>query len=510
MRSEKIVALEDLAVICEKLKQEGKVIAHCHGCFDLVHPGHIKHFEAAREMADVLIVTITQDKHVNKGPGRPVFNENIRLETLAALQTIDYVALNQWPTAVETLHLLKPSLYVKGQDYKNAADDLTGGIIDEKNAVEAHGGKLAFTEEIQFSSSKLINRHIDQKEDDVKEYLDKMRSTIDLDVIKNRFDEIADYKVLIVGDIILDEYQFVNPIGKSSKSATITAKILNSEMYAGGVLAVANHIADFVKEVTLVSAHGSNQYDDYYGFIQSHLHKNVKFNPIFLEDRPTTLKRRFVDQVFKHKLFEVMEMDDSPLDADSKKKLFEKLASIESEFDMVVVADFGHGLIDKEVAEYIQDKDLFTAVNAQTNSANKGFNLITKYTKCDYFAIDKEELQLAVHDRFTDINAAQEEIMAKTQSKLAAITLGVKGCSVMNTETKKSSLAPILSSEVVDTIGAGDAFLSITSLLAKQGASADEIAFVGNAVGSMAVKILGNKSYIQKVPLLKYLKTLLS
>lgn len=510
MRSEKIVALEDLATICAKLKAEGKVIAHCHGCFDLVHPGHIKHFEAAKAMADVLIVTITQDKHVNKGPGRPVFNESIRLDTLAALQMIDYVALNQWPTAVETLHLLQPSLYVKGQDYKNAADDVTGGIIDEKNAVEAHGGKLAFTEEIQFSSSKLINRHIDEKEDDVKQYLEKMRSAVDLDKLKQRFDEIANYRVLLIGDIILDEYQFVTPVGKSSKSATITATFLNSEMYAGGVLAVANHIADFVKEVTLVTAHGSNLYDDYFGFIQNHLHKNVKFNPIFLENRPTSLKRRFVDQVFKHKLFEVMEMDDSPLNSESKQQLFDKLKSIEEQFDMILVADFGHGLIDREVAEFLESKNLFTAVNAQTNSANKGFNLITKYRQCDYFSIDKEELQLAVHDRFADIDQAQARIIEKTGAKIGAVTLGVKGCSVMDSSSKESVVAPILSTEVVDTVGAGDAFLSITSLLAKQGASVEEIGFVGNAVGSMAVKILGNKSFIQKVPLLKYLKTLLS
>lgn len=508
--NKKIVALDDLAHIVAKLKEEGKVVAHCHGCFDLVHPGHIKHFEAAKEMADVLIVTITQDKHVNKGPGRPIFNENIRLDTLAALESIDYVALNKWPTAVETLQLLKPNLYVKGQDYKNAAEDLTGGIVDEKNAVEAHGGKLAFTEEIQFSSSKLINRHIDHKETEVEEYLEKIREQVDLDKLKARFDEIADYKVLVVGDIILDEYQFVNPMGKSSKSATITAKMLETEVYAGGVLAVANHIADFVKEVNLVTVCGVNKYENYHDFVKKQLHDNVRFNPVLSNERPTTLKRRYVDQVFKHKLFEVMEIEDAPLDADLKSQLFEKMNGTEDSYDLVVVADFGHGLIDQEVVEYLQEKDLYTAVNAQTNSANKGFNLITKYTDCDYFAIDREELQLAVHNRFADVAEAQQTVVAQTNAKIGAVTLGVKGCSIMRGDNHKSSIAPILSTEVVDTVGAGDAFLSITSLLAKQGASIEEIGFVGNAVGSMAVKILGNKSFIQKVPLLKYLKTLLS
>ena len=85
----KIIALDALASITTSLKSEGKKIAHCHGCFDLMHLGHIKHFEAAKNTADVLIVTLTPDRFVNKGPGRPVFNEMHRMEAIAALQCVD-------------------------------------------------------------------------------------------------------------------------------------------------------------------------------------------------------------------------------------------------------------------------------------------------------------------------------------------------------------------------------------------------------------------------------------
>src|ERR1017187_1514605 len=116
----KIISLEELAEITAKLKSQGKTIALCHGCFDLLHLGHMKHFEAAKKAADVVIVTITPDRYVNKGPGRPVFNEQLRMESIAALEAVSYVALNKWETAVKTIGLLKPTLYVKGQDYKKS------------------------------------------------------------------------------------------------------------------------------------------------------------------------------------------------------------------------------------------------------------------------------------------------------------------------------------------------------------------------------------------------------
>lgn len=507
---QKVVKLEELAQITERLKGEGKTVAHCHGVFDLLHPGHIKHFEAARKFGDVLVVTLTEDAHVNKGPDRPVFNELLRAEVIAAMHVVDYVAINFAPTAVPAIEAVKPSFYVKGQDYKKAADDISGGIIIERDCVEQFGGKLVFTEEIQFSSSKLINRHISTQGEETERYLNSMRSKFKYDDILARFEDISKYKVLIVGDIILDEYQFVNPLGKSSKSATITAKKLNTELYAGGVLAVANHIADFVSEVTLVASYGLNDGRDYLPFIKENLHPNINFKPLFTPDRPTTLKRRMVDKVFKTKMFEVIEMDDSPLEGEGRKKLDALLADAETNYDLMVVADFGHGLLTRGIVDDICAKDVYLCVNSQTNSANKGYNLLTKYPRCNYFSIDKGEAKLAVHDRFESIERIQPRLMESTQADLCAITLGVEGSAVLTRGADEPAIAPILNNDVVDTIGAGDAYLSVTSLLARQGASPEEIALIGNAVGAMAVKILGNKSFIEKTPLLKYIKVLLS
>ena len=138
--NEKIKSLEDLTALVADLKQRGKTVVHCHGVFDLVHPGHIRHFEEAKRQGDVLIITSTPDEFVNKGPGRPVFNQRLRAESLAALQVVDYVAINRSPTAAGTIELLRPDIYVKGGEYANLKD-LTGGIAMEAKAVRAAGGR---------------------------------------------------------------------------------------------------------------------------------------------------------------------------------------------------------------------------------------------------------------------------------------------------------------------------------------------------------------------------------
>ena len=154
----KIVELEKLENVIRGLKSKGKRIVLCHGCFDLMHPGHIKHFQAAKEMGDILIVTITPDVYVDKGPGRPAYNQDLRVESIAALECVDYVAVNKWPTAEETLKLLRPDIYVKGQEFKDI-EDKTGKIQKEYQLAKELGIKVKFTHEIVFSSTKLLNQH---------------------------------------------------------------------------------------------------------------------------------------------------------------------------------------------------------------------------------------------------------------------------------------------------------------------------------------------------------------
>ncbi|MCK5617248.1 adenylyltransferase/cytidyltransferase family protein [Candidatus Pacearchaeota archaeon] len=159
----KIFKLEELAKTRHRLKSEGKKVVHCHGCFDLMHPGHIKHFQAAKNMGDILIVTVTPDIYVDKGPNRPVFNEKLRAESIAALECVDFVAINKWPTAEETLRLLRPDIYVKGQEFENM-EDKTGKLQKEKKILKEIGTQMCYTHEIVFSSTELIKKYFKENE----------------------------------------------------------------------------------------------------------------------------------------------------------------------------------------------------------------------------------------------------------------------------------------------------------------------------------------------------------
>ena len=155
----KIFELDKLQEIIETLKSKDQIIVQCHGCFDLMHPGHIKHLHAAKRMGDVLVVTVTPDVYVDKGPGRPVFNQQQITDSIAALECVDYVAVNKWPTVEETLRLLRPDIYVKGQEFENL-EDKTGKIQREHEVIKEIGAEIRFTHEIVFSSTKLINQYL--------------------------------------------------------------------------------------------------------------------------------------------------------------------------------------------------------------------------------------------------------------------------------------------------------------------------------------------------------------
>ncbi|MGA9755463.1 MAG: adenylyltransferase/cytidyltransferase family protein [Desulfobaccales bacterium] len=163
MTKKKVFSLGELSRRIAKLKKQGKTIVHCHGCFDLMHPGHIKYLQAAKQMGNILVVTLSPDKYVDKGLGRPVFSEKLRAECLAALECVDYVAINEWPTAEETLRLLRPDYYVKGQEFEKI-EDKTGKLQREFQVVHEVGGTMRFTHEIVFSSTELLNKYFLAKE----------------------------------------------------------------------------------------------------------------------------------------------------------------------------------------------------------------------------------------------------------------------------------------------------------------------------------------------------------
>ncbi|MFC1895550.1 adenylyltransferase/cytidyltransferase family protein, partial [Thermodesulfobacteriota bacterium] len=220
----KIVSLEELSQKVSVLKAQDKRVVHCHGCFDLLHIGHIRYLRQAENMGDVLVVTITPDRFVDKGPHRPVFTENLRAEAIASLDGVDYVAINRWPTAEETLRLVRPNVYVKGSDFNGVESDMTGKLAAETEVAGEIGAVLAFTEDIVFSSTNLINRFFKTFPEDVHQYLNLFRTRYSTDDVRHLLNGMASLKVLVIGDTILDDYHFCHTIGASSKDPVLAVQ----------------------------------------------------------------------------------------------------------------------------------------------------------------------------------------------------------------------------------------------------------------------------------------------
>lgn len=502
MARKKIVTLEQLAAECKVLKKKGKTIAQCHGCFDLLHPGHIKHFEAAKRKADIVVVTITPDRFVNKGPGRPVFNEQLRMESIAAMEAVDYVALNNAPTAVEVIKLVKPDYYVKGQDYKEREKDITKGIYDEEAAVESVGGKIYFTEEITFSSSSLINSHFSPYSSKVRDFVGQLKKQHSIESILAEIEKMNKLKVLVIGDTIIDEYHYCTPLGKSSKSPTISSMFMRAETFAGGVLAIANHVEQFAGKIKLVSVLGKQNLHE--KIIKSTLSPGVDAQFFQREDGPTNTKRRYLDRYMNIKLFEVTFMNDHYIDKKLEEKIISYLRKEVPKHDVVLVADFGHGFITPGIIKYIEGTGKYLAVNAQTNSNNYGFNYITKYNRVDYISIDEKELRLPFGDNYGDVEQLVKKLKKSTKAGKIQITLGQEG-SVWYQDNKFCK-APAFAKSVKDSVGAGDAVLSVTAMCASLGSAPEVASFIGNCVGALAVEIIGNAHPVYKKDLLKFMQ----
>ena len=504
---QKIMSVPEAAAQAQRMRAAGKRIVQAHGTFDLLHVGHVRHMQAARELGDVLVVTVTADRFVNKGPGRPAFTENLRAEMLASLQYVDLVAINPEPDAVGAITAIKPDAYVKGQDYEKAEEDVTGKIVAERQAVEAHGGRIHFTHEVMFSSTELINRHFNMFDPTVSRYLHGMRGNGALAEALELIERIRDYRVVLVGDAIIDEYQYVVPMGKPPKESVIAGRYQDREVFAGGVFAAANHVASFCKEVDVITCIGAT--DSYDELIRGSLRPNVELHVLRRPGAPTTLKRRFVDPTSMRKLFELYVMDDSPLPGEMQLDLDRLIAEIVPTANAVVATDFGHGLIGPSAVQTLVDYSPFLAVNAQSNSANIGYNLITRYPKADYVCIHAPEARLATGDRVSSIGeVAQTIVNERVACRKIIITHGRNGC-VTHERGGATHTIPAFARNVVDTVGAGDAFLAITAPLVAAGGAMDEVGFIGNVAGALKVEIVGHRKPVEKPALVKGITALL-
>ena len=503
--SKKAMTFIELLDTVAALKKEGKKIVQTHGVFDLIHPGIIQHLNSAREMGDVLIATVIKDEDVRRGPGRPVFHQDLRLQNVASLDQVDYVCLVEDKKSCDCVQSIKPDVFAKGQAHKDRDQEVDRKISQEEKNLLWGQTEIMETGGFNFSSTEIITRFLDIYPEDTKKFLQQFFQKYSFKEIADMFHGLEKLKICLVGDGIIDEYHYCDPMGKAAKANLVVNRFIDAEVFAGGSFAIANHVAGLCQNVHLVTLLGQEDSRDQY--VLDNLKPNVDAKFFYRPDGPTVTKTRFVHQYLNQKLFEVNYINDAPVAPDLEQEIIAYLESCLADYDLVLLSDFGHGFITQAIYEALRKHSKVLAVNTQTNAANTGYNLITKYHNADLVCLDETEVRLAAHDKISAIDQIAYKIKDEIKADHLIVTLGKQGAIGID-RNGKLARTPIFSTKVVDTIGAGDAFFAFTAPCVAEGMPMDLVSFVGNAVGALAVQIVCNKRPVEKHELLEFVHSL--
>jgi bifunctional ADP-heptose synthase (sugar kinase/adenylyltransferase) len=315
---------------------------------------------------------------------------------------------------------------------------------------------------------------------------------------------LSKLEIVLLGEVILDQYTEISALAKTSKDPILAFQKGQTEIFAGGALAIANNCASWVKNVNVISFIGNE--DVHTIKLTNLLNPKINLDLVRLTDRPTILKHRFVDTSSQVRIFEYYDFVDQPIQDDQVDQLLEHLDNISTD-SLLMVADYGHGLISKKVIDSLHKIKNYLAINTQANAGNRGYNTLSKYSRADFFTLNSSEVQLKLRDKNVVFEDVVPKMMAKLSSNSAIITLGANGLIVFDESSYCKS--PALGSKVVDKVGAGDSVFAMGALLSFVKAPPLIIGLVCNIVAAHEVTQLGHRNSLEIGDIKKQIKSLL-
>jgi rfaE bifunctional protein kinase chain/domain len=427
----------------------------CHGVFDVVHPGHLRHLCYAKSKADVLICSITSDAFADKkGQYRPHVPQDLRAASLALLDIVDYVVINNAPDPVALITLLQPNFYAKGFEY---SDEKRTVVLPEAEAVQAYGGQILFTPgDVVYSSSEMINAAApDLRWDKLADLM--RRSELTFDVLRYIVRQMKDQSVHVVGDLIVDRITHCEVIGTSGKTPTLSVRRDRSEDFVGGAGVVAKHVQAAGADVCFTTVTGN----DLNGTVATESLEAAGMLVRALVDttRPTTTKEVVVAGGYR--LLKVDDVDSSPVSPLIERQVLKYVQAVFSR--AVIFSDFRHGIFNARsipaLAAAIPKKCLRVA---DSQVASRWGN-ITDFKDFDLITPNEREARFALGDQDSGVRSLAERVRKEAEARWLLMKVGARGVFGFGVDGEALNL-DAFATRVTDPVGAGDAFLAYATL----------------------------------------------
>ena len=482
----KVKTAEELANILGTPPRKEPVVM-CHGTFDIVHPGHLRHLFYAKEKGKVLVVSVTADKYVYKGDDRPYVPQELRAKNLAAMELVDYVVVDYNETPIQNILVIKPDYFIKGFEYRQ--DDIHTKTKEEIKAVSSYGGEVIFSPgDTVYSSTHLLKVH------KPKIGLDKLVSLMEAEKVSfndllKTLDKMKDIKVHVVGDVIVDKYSYCSVLGPTTKTPTFSVKFESSETFLGGAGIVAKQVKSLGADVTLTTVLGDDKLKDY--VLEDLRRAEIRTNAIIDHTRPTTQKERFWADGYK--LLQVDTVDNSIVSEKILEELTEYISKEKA--DVAVFSDFRHGIFRREtIRGMIRVIDSNTVKVADSQVSNRWGNIL-EFNGFDIIFPNEKEARFALGDQDTGVRPLAGKLYKKSGTKYLMLKLGEKGILVYRDASESPRDFFFIDSfveDIVDSLGAGDAMLAATSLAYRASKNIMISSIIGNAAAALACEVEGN------------------
>lgn len=477
-----------------------------HGVFDVLHVGHIEHFKEAKKLCNKLVVSVTSDKFVNKGPNRPAFNIKERINVLSSLKFVDDVIISNNETAVESIKKIKPNVYFKGSDYKDVNINGKNNLRKEIVELKKNNGKFVITDTKLKSSSKILNENYGYIKKDTQKFLKTINKVNFIKKLKesllNNLVNTKKNSFIVIGEPILDKYTKVKILGKSQKSSVISTAKSKSITYGGGVILVLNFLSDLVKQISYFGILNNNVKNK----INSYFKKSARINLAGINNKNEKIiqKERFIDNYSQMRLFQTNTNEKFNLSHELENLFNKKILNYINNFKNIIIFDYGYYYMNKRLINLINKKNKNFFINCQTNSSNFGFNLFKKYNKAEILCIDEIELRLSFGEKIKEIkDILKDNLNLLKKYKVFIVTSGSKGCHIVN--SNKIKYIPTFFNTTRDTTGCGDIFFSFfIYLYCEKKYTLEEIAILSHLAAGNHGLIEGNKNIFSKE---KFFKT---